>query len=108
MTRSPALALLALGTVGMWGCGTDPVTCPTESVPAVAVEVRDAVTDDYEDALTERDDATLVGAFDRPGTYSAHVEADGYAAWNTEGLTAVRGECHVETVAVTARLTPVP
>jgi hypothetical protein len=36
------------------------------------------------------------------------VEADGYAAWDTVGLTAVRGECHVETVAVTAHLTPEP
>jgi hypothetical protein len=111
-------ALLTLGLAGLSGCATDPIACTAESVTAIEVEVRDALSaaalrpgarghvreGSYKDALTVRSLTTLAGAFDRPGTYSLHVEAEGYAAWDTVGLTAARGECHFETVAVTARI----
>ena len=122
LTRSPVFPLLTFGIAALGGCGTDPITCTAESVPAVEVEVRNALNGEalgalargyvregsYQDALSVRSPTTLAGAFERPGTYSAHVEADGYAAWDTVGLAAGLGECHVETVAVTAHLTPLP
>lgn len=44
-------------------------------------------------------------AFERPGTYRVEVQAPGYLPWVMQGVRVSRDACHVETVALTARLT---
>jgi hypothetical protein len=43
-------------------------------------------------------------AFERAGTYTATVDADGYQPWRKDGIVVTRGLCHVRPVSVTARL----
>jgi len=43
-------------------------------------------------------------AFERAGTYTATVDADGYLPWRKDGIVVARGLCHVRPVSVTARL----
>ncbi len=43
-------------------------------------------------------------AFERAGTYTATVDADGYQHWRKDGIVVTRGLCHVRPVSVTARL----
>ena len=44
-------------------------------------------------------------AFERPGTYRVEVQAAGYLPWVMSSVRVSRDDCHVETVALTARLT---
>lgn len=44
------------------------------------------------------------GAYERVGTYTATVDADGYQPWRKDGIVVTRGLCHVRPVSVTARL----
>lgn len=59
----------------------------------------------YSDSLRT---LTLIGfwgaAFERVGTYTATVDADGYQPWRKDGIVVTRGLCHVRPVSVTARL----
>jgi len=48
---------------------------------------------------------TAVLAAERPGTYRVEVQAAGYLPWVMSGVRVTRDDCHVETVALTARLT---
>jgi hypothetical protein len=43
-------------------------------------------------------------AFERPGRYDVEVTAPGYRQWRGPGIHVTDGECHVETVALVARL----
>ncbi|MHB1311976.1 MAG: hypothetical protein ACYC3L_08155 [Gemmatimonadaceae bacterium] len=43
-------------------------------------------------------------AFERAGTYTATVDADGYLPWRKDGIVVTSGLCHVRPVSVTARL----
>jgi hypothetical protein len=117
-----------LVTAGLAGACSDPGGCTLNIVPAVAVEVRDASTDDFiaglvqgvvadgafEDSLRVvaslgTDPAlptTLGGADERAGTYAVHLEGSGYEAWDTANVQATRDACHVRTATFTARLTP--
>lgn len=103
--------------------------CTLSIDPAVEVEVRDRTTNQflfvtprglvregaYQDSLTVNSVTTdvpprvrsLTAAGERPGTYSAHLEADGYQPWDTARVRAGEGGCHVQTVRFTAALNPV-
>ena len=50
---------------------------------------------------------TAVLAAERPGTYRVEVQAVGYLPWVMSSVHVSRDDCHVETVALTARLTRV-
>jgi hypothetical protein len=70
-------------------------------------DVRLKVTDGmYTDSL--RTVVVLIGfwggAYERAGTYTATVDADGYLPWRKDGIVVTRGLCHVRTVSVIARL----
>ena len=43
---------------------------------------------------------------ERAGTYDVTVEQQGYRVWSRAVVKVTRGECHVRTVAITARLQP--
>lgn len=45
-------------------------------------------------------------AFERPGTYEVAAEKEGFFRWIRSGVEVDEGPCHVETVGLTARLTP--
>jgi hypothetical protein len=118
----PCVALLTLA-----GCMENGGTCTLSVEPAVEVEVRDGATQEflattprgiaqegtYQDSLqvwTMTADvpprvATLAGASERAGTYSVHLEADGYQPWDTAGVRVTEGDCHVRTVRFTAEMT---
>ena len=107
----------------------DPGACTQNIVPAIEVEVRDAVSGThlsvtprgvardggFEDSLrvgsTTFEDpplvVTMIGADERAGTYLVQLEAEGYQAWDTSGVRVTRDECHVRTASFTAELEPV-
>ncbi len=81
-----------------------------DSLSGVAVAgpgaMRLAVTDGaFADSLRT---VTMFGlwgaAYERAGTYTATVDADGYLPWRRDGLIVPRGLCHVIPISVTARL----
>lgn len=117
------------------GCGIlDPTVCTTEAVPGIRVEVLDSISgapvrghlrvvardgsetsafDSQVDAVLQpgMDPDTMVFspvslAYERAGTYALTAEAEGYRPWQRTGVRVHRGECHVQTVEVTARLQP--
>jgi hypothetical protein len=115
--RLVTLGSLLLGT----GCD-EGVTCPSWSFPAVSAlvtsatdgslllgalgEVRDG---EYRDSLLALGDGHYAAAYDRGGTYAVHIEREGYAAWDTTGVSVSEtgGACStVETEHVEARLVP--
>ena len=50
--------------------------------------------------------AALAGAEERPGIHEVHIEAAGYAPWDTADVEVDHDGCHVETAFLTARLVP--
>jgi hypothetical protein len=115
--RLVTLGSLLLGT----GCD-EGVTCPLGSFPAVSArvasrtdgslllgaqgEVRDG---EYRDSLLALGDGQYAAAYDRGGTYTVHIERQGYQAWDTTGISVSEtgGACStVETEHVEARLIP--
>jgi hypothetical protein len=56
----------------------------------------------------ERVATTLGGVYERPGRYSIEIQRPGYARWDTTGVRARKGSCHVELVRLVARLKPLP
>lgn len=107
------------------GAGCDQqVTCPAWSFPAVSVQVsaagdaspilgaRGEVSDGgFRDSLLALGDGYYQAADNRAGTYAVHLESEGFAAWDTTGVTAssVGGACAtVETAHIEARLAPAP
>jgi hypothetical protein len=103
------------------GCGTDPlVVCPLRPVPAIRAEVRSQSTGElllgatggvrdgeYSDALVSLGPGLLAGAYDRPGTYTVTVQKEGFSPWTASGVTASMSSCSVNTVELTARLSPI-
>jgi hypothetical protein len=108
----------------------DPAACTLNVLPAVEVEVRDRVTNDFlsiaprgvlregsfQDSLrvgaTTLENpprvVTLVGADERTGQYVVQIEADGYQPWDTAGVQVTADECHVNTERFTAALNSEP
>jgi hypothetical protein len=119
MIRGSAWALLSL--LCLAGCGEDAVCLP-EGVAAVSVhalsagagtpildaqgEVHDG---SFSDSLVAVGQGYYEAAPNRPGTYGVHLEAPGYAAWDTSGIVVLspgRGCSLFETSQVEARLVP--
>jgi len=48
----------------------------------------------------------LMGAVERPGTYTVTVSSQGYQDWTATDVEVKSGTCHVETVELTAELQP--
>jgi hypothetical protein len=101
------------------GCADSPLVCTAEVRPGLAIEVRDSLTGTpraeqtfglvrsgrFLDTL-EGDSLVLVGAWERAGTYAVDLERWGYLAWRRTEVTVPKDECHVQTVALQARLQP--
>ena len=101
-------------------CNDNPVSCTAQSVPAVAVTVRDSLTNalagrgarivarDGAFADTARATTTYDGPYDlapeRSGTYTVTVEQQGYRVWSQQGVSVGRDKCHLRTATLTARL----
>jgi hypothetical protein len=120
--------LLCLSVPALAGCVEPGCTLSIE--PGVEVEVRDRLTEEYL-ATTPRGVAregpyedslqiwsvtadvpprvfSLAGATERGGTYSVHLEAEGYESWDTAGVRVSEGDCGVRTERFTADLQPTP
>ena len=127
MPRLTWLPWCAVALGALTGCGTEPVTCTEEVLPAVVVDIRDAF-DDVPIAEAARGavqdgafldslrpfgavgNGTLVSraaADERAGEYTVTIEHDGYLPWETT-VRVGRNACHVETVKVSVYLTAVP
>ena len=97
------------------------IICTLEARAGIVVEVRDAVTDEgiagvvgiltdgdfIETMFIPEEDHVipqLSGAYERAGTYEVIVAKAGYTTWRKRNVTVERGECHVMTVRLEARL----
>ena len=117
-------ALMTLLTLA--GClaenAIEPVMCTKEFVYGLHTTIRDAATNQaiaqeailtlqdgsYEEVVTDSwDGLTLVGAGERPGTYTVTVERSAYLTWSVSGLEITADECHVIPVSLAIRLTSV-
>ena len=95
--------------------------CQYWLVAAITVDVADAATGSvltahaagvvrdgaYSDSLRLCDffsKGSQCAAFERPGTYEVEVTSEGYQAWSTRGVVVTNGSCHVNTVALKAKL----
>ncbi len=128
--RTASLPLLAPVLVASLAACSEPGACLLNIEPAVEVEVKDRVTQDYlavtprgvvregsfEDSLRVSGTTlelpprvvTLIAADERSGRYVVRVEAEGYLPWDSAGVQAGEGDCHVETARFTAALEPAP
>ena len=95
--------------------------CTQEARPAVAVYVKDSVTNagtasgaslvvregSYEDSVAApvgMDNSPLGAAVERAGTYQVTVTKTGYATWVKSNVRVTKDLCHVNTVTLTALL----
>ena len=106
---------------------TDPV-CTLEAVWGIEVTVQDSVTGApsasgaqlivrdgaYADTVmvsgnsADPDREVLRAAGERPGLYTVTVRKAGFLPWERTSVVVTADECHVRTVALTARLQPLP
>lgn len=123
MRHVTALLLLAMLSSA---CALFPeAECTPTAVPAIRVRVVDASTGANiapgatvvvsDGAFTEtwtipddptRNDEGVAAALERPGIYRVVVSRERYRPWDQSKLRATEGRCHVNTIAVTARLVP--
>jgi hypothetical protein len=101
--------------------------CQYWLLPAVTVEVTDELTGNrltsnvtgfvrdgvYNDSLrfwgcNATNPGTLCAALERPGAYDVEVTSVGYQTWSTRGVVVTKGSCHVNTVALKAKLVRAP
>jgi hypothetical protein len=116
-------ALIVATATTLLGCSVfDPLECTTEARAAITVQVLDSITSapvGEGATITASNGTTVYSAVthdDYPGPYQlAHekageftvaVQMSGYAPWSRAGVQVTRGECHVRTVDLTARLQP--
>lgn len=118
-TRHPAVLSLLLATVTGCSLMTDPI-CTTEARPGLMVDVVDSITGapagsgamiiatsgSYADTAryTEAYPSPYPLAHEAAGTFVVTVKQEGYRPWSRSGIRVDKGDCHVRTVAVTARL----
>jgi hypothetical protein len=123
------VALLLTAPFAAAAC-SEPGACLLNIEPGVEVEVRDRLTNDFllttprgvvregdfQDSLRVGGTTfenpprvvTLMGADERSGRYVVQIEADGYLPWDTAGVQAGEGDCHVRTARFSAALDPAP
>jgi hypothetical protein len=117
-----ACVWLALGPLLLTACGEDALCLPgalaavsvhalsaAEATPVLDArgEVRDGR---FTDSLVAVGQGFYEAAPNRPGTYVVHLEAAGYAAWDTSGIVVLspgRGCPLFENAQVEARLMPI-
>ena len=119
------IALLLLGTVPfLYGCDSDSgdsIGCTTEFRYGVEVSIFDADTGkpiinaevtgmvqdgSYLESLLHLESTnTLLGAGERPGTYTISISLPGYVEWKVSDVKVTSDECHVHTVRMDAFLT---
>jgi hypothetical protein len=98
---------------------TDITVCTQEARAGITVDVRDSVTNALvgsgsivvvrEGAFVETATGTSGAGpyplvFERAGTYTVSVTQSGYQPWTKSGVQVTKDKCHVNGVAVTARL----
>src|SRR5258708_8602590 len=118
------LAAAGIAAVGLAACSGVPTgggrVCPTEARAGITVDVRDSATNvsagrgsviivrEGAFADTSRDTGVFDGpyglVYERAGSYDLTVLQKGYSLWSRSGIAVTKGECHVNGVAVTARL----
>lgn len=119
MHRSLVWFLGAVVLLGACTTATE-LVCTDEAWPGVVVHVSDATSGaalsgasgavrdgEYVETL-EAIQTVLVGAYERAGTYRVEVTRADYQPWLQEGVHVTRDRCHVRTVDLEARLTPLP
>lgn len=119
---SSVLIIAAVASVGACSLFTDSTICTAELRPGIMVDVQDSVTSAplgagarviaidgaYADTATfPWDGIRRYGvAAERAGIYTVTVEYEGYRLWSRSGVRVRKGECHVRTVDLVARLRP--
>ena len=117
-----ALPVIAVLAACYEGPG-EPVVCTDEARPGVILRVFEAATmdpvteglqgtlvdDEYEENLAVLgNDNVLFGATERPGVYTATVQATGYEEGQLSNIVVTADECHVITRDLNVTLTPSP
>lgn len=118
--RHPVVLISALAaSLAACDAFTPQPVCTLEARAGIALEVRDSVTNahvgggslivasegSYADTVNTTVNRAIYGlAIERAGTYTVSVEKSGYQPWSRAGVQVTRGECHVNTVNLTARL----
>lgn len=113
-------ALLVTALVASAGCSVvDPIACTDEARPGITVTVQDSITGGSvgggglikaTDGFYLSEAATFAGidsyglAFERAGTYTVTVQQPNYQTWTRTGVRVTKGQCHVNTVTILARL----
>lgn len=110
--------------LGLSSCGGSnepftPIVCTDQALPAIAVLVEHRENGDpladvlviaedgsFADSATTRNEGQASLAHERAGTYEVMVEKNGFSPWSRSNVTVDEGECHVNTVELTARLSP--
>ena len=102
------ILLATLLTVG--ACGTtEPIFCTEEARAGINVTITDALSGnaltagstltiregDYVERSTEAFGNTMVGAWERAGTYEVSIAREGYHTWMQSGLVVNEDDCHV-------------
>ncbi len=120
MRLRAATSLVFACTLASSACKLVPGACTTQAVPAVSVAVHDSLTNalvgrgariiardgafaDTADFSNEYDGPYGL-AHERTGSYEVTVEQQSYRVWSRAGVNVTRGECHVRTASITARL----
>lgn len=119
-----ALTLAVAATAA--ACSSSPTACTAIAAPGIAIQVRDSTTDNpaasgalgiavdgsYVDTLEHVPTfdpttlLTLLGAWEREGTYDVTVTRAGYLPWHRNSIVVTGDECHVHTVTIEALLQP--
>jgi hypothetical protein len=128
VTAGVRLALALAAAMPGFGCNDVPVVCTAIAVPGIQVDVRDSVTGlpatdgalgiardgAYVDTLETLPTAgplpspTMLGAWERQGTYDVTISKANYLTWSAAGVRVSGDACHVTTVKLDANLQPSP
>ena len=123
MVIDKAQLVALVGVLTVVGCSasvTDGTVCTLEARAGITVDVRDSVSNALvgrgsriiarEGAVADTSTDTPVSdgpfslVYERAGTYALSVTQTGYQPWTRAGVQVTKGTCHVNSVAVTARL----
>jgi hypothetical protein len=114
--------LVGVSILGL-GCSaglTDASVCTLEARAGITVDVRDSVSNTpagkgsriiaQQGTVADTAQVTQFGdgpyglVYERAGTYTLSVAQTGYQPWIKTGVQVTKGSCHVNGVAITARL----
>jgi hypothetical protein len=108
---------VACGAASADASPTDPVACTLNAVAGIVVTTVDSTTGQPVQAVAQviaQDGAYIdkaialppqyYAAYERPGTYVVSVALAGYQLWQMPNVVVRRGQCHVTSAQLTARL----